>query len=101
MNAHGGQQVHGIHYWDTYTQTEFLNVYSDIKSQSEVSNEGPINKYLGVKVYWRKEDSMKLLQPLLTQQILEEMGLNQHTTRKTTPSYSSQNLGCDVKGSQK
>ena len=43
LNAHGGQQLHGIHNWDTYIQTEFLKVYSDIKSQFEVTNEGPID----------------------------------------------------------
>ena len=44
---------------------------------------------------------MKLSQPLLAQQILDEMGFNQWTKGKFTPTLSSKILEQDTKGKQK
>jgi len=58
---------------------EFSKVYEDLKTRFEVTNQGPIDEYLGVKVERRQDQSMKLSQPLLNQQILDEMGFNHKT----------------------
>ena len=44
---------------------------------------------------------MKLSQPLLIQQILEEMGFNHRTKGRATPALSSQILSRDSEGTQK
>jgi len=56
------------------SKDEVLKVYTDLQAEVEVTNEGPIDEYLGVKVERRENQMMKLSQPLLIQQILEEMG---------------------------
>ena len=83
------------------SDAEVLKVYTDLQAEFEVTNEGPIDEYLGVKVERRANHTMKLSQPLLIQQILEEMGFNQRTKGRTTPALSSQILNRDCKGTQK
>ena len=83
------------------SDTEVTKVYRDLKTKFEVTNEGPIDEYLGVKVERRNDQSMKLSQPLLTQQILDEMGFNLRTKGRLTPALSSQILEWDVDSKQK
>jgi len=82
-------------------KAEVIKLYEDLKSRFEVTNEGPIDEYLGVKVERRQDRTMKLSQPLLTQQILDEMGFNHRTKGRTTPALSSQILERDSNGKQK
>ena len=89
-----------IHY-EAPSKAEVTKVYKDRKSRFKVTNEGPLNEYLGVKVERRQDQSMKLSQPLLTQQILDEMGYNYRTKGRSTPALSSQILDRDVSGEQK
>ena len=78
-----------------------MKVYSDLKTKFKVTNKGPIDEYLGVKVEMRADNSMKLSQPFLTRQILDKMGLNQRTKGRLTSALSSQILEQDTEGKQK
>ena len=86
----------GIYIYDCLiiapSDAEVTKVYEDLKTRFIVTNEGPINEYLGVKVERRQDQSMMLSQPLLTQQILNEMGFNHHTKGMSTLALSSQIL---------
>jgi len=65
----------------TYTTVSFSSKQNqsvkNLRTQFEVTNKGPINDYLGVKVERRQDQSIKLSQHLLTQHIIDEMGFNQ------------------------
>ena len=78
-----------------------LKVYTDLQAEFEVTNEGLIDEYLGVKVERQGNQMLKLSQPLLIQQILEEMGFNHSTKGRATPALSSKILSRDCEGNQK
>ena len=100
-----GSVVMGIYIDDCLTiapcKAEVTKVYEDLKSRFEVTNESPIDEYLGVKVERRQDRSMKLSQPLLTQQILDDVGFNHFTKGRSTPALSIQMLDRDADGKQK
>jgi len=75
-----------------------MGVY--LQAEIEVTNEGPIDEYLGVKVERRGDQSLKLSQPLLILHILEVMGFNHHMKGRATPALSSQILSRDCEGNQ-
>jgi len=56
-----------------------------------------MNTWVDIRQDW----SMKLSQPLLTQQILDEMGSNQWTKGRTKSTLSSRILEHDDEGKQK
>jgi len=56
---------------------EVLQVYLNLRYKFKVTNEGPIDEYLGIKVDRKLDNTLKLLQPLLMQQILEDLCFNQ------------------------
>lgn len=95
-----GNSVMGIYIDDCLiivpSDAEVTKVYRDLKTKFEVTNKGPIDEYLGVKVERRNDQSMKLSQPLLTQQILDAMGFNLRTKDRLTPTLSSQILERDM-----
>ena len=64
-----------------------------------VTDEGQLSDYLGVKIEKLPEGKFKLSQPHLIAQILEDLGLDQHSTlSKPTPALSSKIIGRDVDG---
>lgn len=80
------------------SDAELLKVYTDLQAQFKVTNEGTIDEYLGMKVERCEDKTMKLLQSILTQQLLDEMGFNHCTKWRSTPALSSQILGRDLEG---
>ena len=82
------------------SNVEVMGVYY-IKTKFEVTNEGPINEYLGVKVERSADHSMKLSQPLLTQQISRWNGIQPEKKGRLTLALSSQILERDTEGEQK
>jgi len=80
---------------------EVHNVYADLQELFEVTNKGPIDEYLVVKVKKQEDHTMKLSQISLTQQILDEMGFNLWTTGRATLALSSQILNRDPRGNSK
>ena len=64
-----------------------------------MTDEGDLCDYLGVKVDHLPNGTIKLSQPHLIQQILEDLGFNEKTTTKNTPAPSTQKIGRDLHGS--
>jgi Reverse transcriptase (RNA-dependent DNA polymerase) len=63
-----------------------------------ITNDGSITDYLGVNVNHLPNGTIKLLQPSLTQSILDDLGFNKRTTSKPTPAASTVNLHRDKHG---
>ena len=70
----------------------------EMSKKFEITDEGEIDEYLGVKVQRNEDGSFELSQPLLIEQILTTLGFNGRTTHKTTPSLSSKILPRDKDG---
>jgi Reverse transcriptase (RNA-dependent DNA polymerase) len=63
-----------------------------------ITDEGTLNDYLGVKVEKLPNGAIKLSQPAIIQQILDDLGFNDKTTTKPTPAASTVFLHRDVHG---
>jgi hypothetical protein len=64
-----------------------------------VTDEGQLSDYLGVKIEKLPEGKFKLSQPHLIDQILEDLGLDKpNTLEKPTPALSSKIIGRDLDG---
>jgi hypothetical protein len=63
-----------------------------------MTDEGDISDYLGVKVDHLPNGTIKLLQPHLIQQILDDLGFNKRMGTKNTPASSSVKLHRDLHG---
>jgi hypothetical protein len=64
----------------------------------DMTDEGIINDYLGVKVENMTDGAIKLSQPHLIQQIIDDIGFNELTIAKPTPAASTIKLGRDLHG---
>ena len=64
----------------------------------DISDEGDIGDYLGVKVDALADGCIKLSQPLLMQQICNDLGFNDRTKTKSLPALSSSILHRDLYG---
>jgi hypothetical protein len=64
----------------------------------KMTDEGALSDYLGVKIEQLPNGLIKLSQPLLIQQILDDLGFNERTGTKNTPASSSVKLNRDVHG---
>jgi hypothetical protein len=66
-----------------------------------VTDEGQLSDYLGVKIEKLPDGKFKLSQPHLIDQILEDLGLDKPSTlEKPTPALSSKIVGRDLDGKQ-
>jgi hypothetical protein len=63
-----------------------------------LTDEGTLNDYLGVKVEHLADGAIKLSQPHLIQQIIDDMGFKNSTVAKPTPAASTIKLSRDVHG---
>jgi hypothetical protein len=61
-----------------------------------MTDEGNLSDYLGDKVDHLTNGTIKLSQPHLIKQILDDLGFNERTTTKATPASSSVKLNRDV-----
>jgi len=57
----------------------------EFSEKFEITDEGEIDKYLGVKLHCNNDGSFELSKPLLIEQILMALGFNECTKPKTTP----------------
>jgi hypothetical protein len=64
----------------------------------KMTDEGTLCDYLGVKVDYLDNGTIKLSQPHLIQQILDDLGFNDRTGTKATPAASSVKLSRDLHG---
>jgi len=70
----------------------------ELSKKFEITDEGEIDEYLGVKVHRNNGGSFELSQPMLIEQILTALGFNERTKPKTTPALSSKILQRDEDG---
>jgi Reverse transcriptase (RNA-dependent DNA polymerase) len=63
-----------------------------------ITDEGTLNDYLGVKVEKLPNGAIKLSQPAIIQQILDDLGFNDKATSKSTPAASTVYLHHDIHG---
>jgi len=70
----------------------------ELSKKFEITDEGEIDEYLGVKVRCNNDGSFELSQLLLVEQILAALGFNEHTKPKTTPALSRKILQRDEDG---
>ena len=64
----------------------------------DLTDEGTITDYLGVKVEHLPDGSIKLSQPHLIQQVIDDLGFNSKTKGKATPAKSTERLHRDIHG---
>jgi Reverse transcriptase (RNA-dependent DNA polymerase) len=64
----------------------------------KITDEGTLDEYLGVKVEHLPNGTIKLSQPQLIQQVLDDLGFNGRTTVKDSPAASTVRLHRDVSG---
>jgi hypothetical protein len=64
----------------------------------DMTDEGEITDYLGVKVDRMPDGTIKLSQPHLIQQVIDDLGFNERTKGKSTPAKSTDRLHRDVHG---
>ena len=69
-----------------------------LKTIFEMTDEGSLDEYLGVKVAVLQNGSISLTQPQLIDSILKDMGFRDSTKAKTTPALSSVILQKDEDG---
>lgn len=80
------------------------NVYRDAQGATHrayvMTDEGDLSDYLGVKITKLANGLIKLSQPHLIQQILDDLGMGEKTKSQSTPAVASLKLGRDVNGKQ-
>jgi histone deacetylase 1/2 len=64
----------------------------------KLTDEGDLSDYLGVKVDQLPNGTIKLSQPHLIQQVLDDLGFNERTGTKPTPAASTVRLHRDLHG---
>ena len=74
-------------------------IIASLKNSFDVTDEGEIDDYLGVKVTRPTKDTIQLRQPHLIQQILDEVGMLPHSKTKDKAAPSSTILRQDLDGS--
>lgn len=70
----------------------------ELAKQFNITNEGDVDKYLGVKVMREEDGSIKLAHPHLIDDIINDMGFKENTKGKAIPALSSSILQGDEKG---
>ena len=63
-----------------------------------MTDEGDLSDYLGVKIELLDNGLIKLCQPHLIEQILKDVGFKENTDDKPTPAATTVSLGRDVFG---
>jgi Reverse transcriptase (RNA-dependent DNA polymerase)/GAG-pre-integrase domain len=63
-----------------------------------ITDEGTLDEYLGVKVEHLANGTIKLSQPQLIQQVVNDLGFNERTTEKDSPAASTVRLHRDISG---
>jgi len=72
----------------------------EISENFEITAEGEVDVYLGVKVEKLEDSRVKMSQPYLIDQILKGLGFNEKTKIKKTPALASKILHLDKEGEE-
>ena len=78
--------------------SEIQSVIEELGALFNITDEGEIEKYLGVKVSRPTSETIELSQPHLIQQILDDMGMKSNTKTKDKAAPSSTILRLDLDG---
>jgi Reverse transcriptase (RNA-dependent DNA polymerase) len=73
-------------------------IIADLHTRFKVSDEGDLTNYLGVNIEKREDSTIKLLQPHLIDQIIEDANFQEDTKFKSTPAASTKILDKDEGG---
>ncbi len=79
-------------------QEEIARCMSDLGARFEITDEGDIDEYLGVKVTRIPDGTITLTQPHLIDSIIEDLGFKENTKGKDTPAPSTASLNRDIDG---
>jgi hypothetical protein len=77
---------------------DIQTIITELGSLYDITDEGEIDAYLGVKVSRTSDETIELKQPHLTQQILDDMGLKSNSKTKEKAAPSSTILHRDLEG---
>jgi len=72
----------------------------ELAESFEITAEGEVDEYLGVKVENLKDKRIRMSQPYLIEQILKGLGFNERTKVKRTPAVASKILHQDKEGEE-
>ena len=72
---------------------------TELSQRFEITDEGDIDEYLGVKITTLTTGQITLTQPHLIGSIISDMGFKDNTKEKTTPAPSTASLNRDIDGS--
>ena len=81
-------------------ESELKKAIKEIAAKFEITDEGEVDEYLGVKIEKQENGTIKMYQPYLIRQILEALGYNEKTKAKNTPAVSSKILHRDIGGKE-
>jgi hypothetical protein len=79
-------------------KAEITRLIQELQREFNVTDEGDLKEYLGVLVEKQGDGRIKLSQPHLIQQILDDLWFNERTNPKPTPAPGGQVLGRDIDG---
>jgi hypothetical protein len=79
-------------------KVEIDNIINELAALFDITDEGELDEYLGVKISRATSDTITLRQPHLIQQILDDMGMKPNTKTKDKPAPSSTILRRDLDG---
>ena len=77
---------------------ELYQVIKELADTFEITDEGELDKYLGVKIERREDGSVKMYQPYLITQILKAIGFHEKTKEKNMPAIARKILHRDIEG---
>jgi hypothetical protein len=77
---------------------DFRQIIKDLQTRFKVSDEGDLTDYLGVNIEKREDGTIKLLQPHLIDQIIEDANFQSNTKFKSIPAASTKILDKDEGG---
>ena len=63
-------------------EKEIESIIDSLKRDYDLTDEGNLNKYLGIKIEVLRDGTRVLTQPLLIKQILEAVGIESNRTKK-------------------
>ena len=70
-----------------YIDDCILAIKEEIAEKFEITDEGDVDEYLGVKIERQEDGTVKMYQPYLITQILETLGFNNKTKAKKHQQY--------------
>ena len=81
-------------------QGEISQCMTELGARFEITDEGDIDEYLGVKVTRTQDGTITLTQPHLIDSIIADLGFKENTKGKDTPAPSTASIDRDLNGKE-